>query len=392
MIRILLCATNDGIAERLRAAIGDGFIRIAPAALPPDTAALAALVGDAGPPDVAIIEAIDVNAALALAEDLRYRTTARVILVSPTAEDIAYAALRAGVSDVLPPWADTELIRGALDRIQASVVRPAAAQPILDPPGQAGQILTVTSPKGGVGKTTVATNLAVGLALRAPQEVVLVDADLHFGDVASALNLSPEQTLPEMVRGAAGRDSIALKGVLARHSTGLFVIPGSDSPAAADAVSAADLGGLLEMLRGLFRHVVVDTAPGLTEHTLGVLDHTDALVLVTSLDVPGVRGLRKELDTLAQLNLVPGSRHIVVNFHDDNRGLSVADVEATIRAKVDLTIPVSTVIPLSTNQGITLVQSNGRDPASRKLRELVDLVDGGEPAVEGRRGRRWRRK
>lgn len=217
-----------------------------------------------------------------------------------------------------------------------------------------------------------------------------MDADVHFGDVASALNLEPTHTLPEIARGRAAGDSIALKGVLTQHASGLYVIPGSESPAAADVVTPQDLGTLLEMLRSLFEFVVVDTAPGLTDHTLGVLDHTDSLVLVTSLDVPGVRGLRKELDTLTDLRIVPGTKHIVVNFHDSSRGLTIADVEATIRSTVDVAIPVSQAVPLSTNQGITLVQSGGRDPATKRLREVVELVAPSEETGRGRRGRRTR--
>lgn len=225
-----------------------------------------------------------------------------------------------------------------------------------------------------MGKTTVATNLAVGLAQRFPQQVVLVDIDVHFGDVASALNLTPTHTLPDIARGPAAQDTIAVKSYLTEHATGLYVVPGSQSPADADTVTAADIAQLLDLLRGQFAFVVVDTAPGLTEHTLAALDHTDSLVLVTSLDVPGVRGLRKELDTLTDLRIVPGTRHVVLNFHDNARGLTTADVEATIRAKVDVVLPVANAVPLSTNQGIPLVQSNGRDPVTRSLRVLVDAI------------------
>lgn len=248
-----------------------------------------------------------------------------------------------------------------------------------------GRVVAVASPKGGVGKTTVATNLAVGLAAKAPQRTVLVDLDVHFGDVASALNLSPEFTLPDVALGPASRDSIAVKSYLTLHETGLFVIPGSESPAAADAVTAADIVRLLDTLKAQFEYVVVDTAPGLSEHTLAVLDQTDTLVLVTGMDVPGVRGLRKELDTLTDLNMIMGAQHVVLNLADPSRGLSVADVEATVRRKVDIVIPQSNLVPLSVNQGIPLVQSGGRDPVTKQLRALVDLVAPAE-AEAPRRG------
>nr|WP_255698451.1 AAA family ATPase [Tessaracoccus sp. ZS01] len=262
---------------------------------------------------------------------------------------------------------------------------------MLPPPvsGRTGVVVTVTSPKGGVGKTTVATNLAVGLAQRFPQQVVLIDADVHFGDVASALNLHAQHSLPDIARGPAARDSIAVKSYVTQHVTGLFVVPGSDSPADADTVTGDDLAQLVSLLRGQFAYVVIDTAPGLTDHTLAALDHTDHLVLVTSLDVPGVRGLRKEIDTLNDLKMIAGRRTIVVNFNERSRGMTIADVEATIRAGVDVALPQSNGVPLSTNQGIPLLQSGGRDPVSKGLLSLVDAV--APQAQTSTRGRLFRR-
>lgn len=377
MIRVALCTTNPALAQRLREAIGDSFLQVGPATLPADAHGFATLVGGPDAVDIAVLDTAGTSddLALGLAADLTARTAVSVILVAPSAHRLALGALRAGVRDVLPATAPPPELREALDRIaRLREHRVPATAPAPGPDQRVGgRVITVTSPKGGVGKTTVATNLAVGLAQRAPQQVVLVDADLHFGDVASALNLSPQHTLPEIALGPAAGDTIAVKSFLARHATGLYVVAGSDSPAAADAVGPADLSRLVELLRGQFAHIVIDTAPGLGDHTLAALDRTDDLVLVTSLDVPGVRGLRKEIDTLADLDMVVGSRHIVVNFDDASRGMSIADVEATIRTKVDVVLPQSKAVPLSTNQGIPLLQGGGRDKVTRELRSLLDV-------------------
>jgi pilus assembly protein CpaE len=118
--------------------------------------------------------------------------------------------------------------------------------------------------------------------------------------------------------------------------------------------------------------VVVDTAPGLSEHTLAAMDETTDLVLLTSMDVPGLRGLRKELDTLRQLDLLGKHCQVVVNFADPGAGLSVADVEATIGVAVDLMLPRSKAAPASVNLGVPLLQSGARDPLARQLRSLVE--------------------
>lgn len=385
MTRILLVGDSPEFSARLAEATNGVFLGVHAHPFPSSPQQLFPLLNGAPRPDLALLQpGTALDQSLQLATDLVRDYGVSVMLVTDQAHAIGLRALRAGVRDVLDITSDVDEIREALDRAAAFAQAQVAAVPASPVApvshGHRGRIITVASPKGGVGKTTVSTNLAVGLAKRAPQSTVLVDLDIHFGDVASALNLAPEYSLPDMTTGAVAHDSMALKSLLSLHETGLYVIPGSDSPAAADAVTAAAITHLLEMLAAQFQYVVVDTAPGLSEHTLAVLDHTDSLVVVTSLDVPGVRGLRKELDTLTDLGMLLGSRHVVLNFFEPTRGLTVADVEATIRQKVNIVLPQSNVVPVSVNQGIPLLQSDNREPVTRQLHQLVDLVAPLDPA------------
>ena len=156
---------------------------------------------------------------------------------------------------------------------------------------------------------------------------MLVDLDVQFGDVASALALTPEYTLPDAVHGPASEDTMVLKTFLTQHPSGLYAVCGAESPAAGDTVTADDVSRLLTSLAREFRYVVVDTAPGLSPQTLAALDRASDVVMLTSMDVPGVRGLRKELDVLRELCMIPAGRHVVMNFADPKGGLSVRDVE-----------------------------------------------------------------
>lgn len=334
------------------------------------TVVASALAGPPAPTLLMVESGVDDQEALAIAGWAVDRFGLPTVLVTPDPERAGLAAMRAGVRDMIRPDSGLDEYRDVIARN-----RWASQAPTMDE--RRGRVVTVASPKGGVGKTTVTTNLSVGLAQFAPESVVLVDLDIHFGDVATALNLTPEYALPDAVR-AAGGDPLALKPYLTRHETGLWVVAGSDSPAAADEVSAAGVSELLRTLAASFSYVVVDTAPGLSEHTLAALDITDVLVLVTGLDVPGVRGLRKELDTLAQLSLSLESRHVVLNFADAARGLTVADVESTIQASVDHVLPSSKMVPVSVNQGIPLLQSRTKDPVTRQLMSLVERISGNQ--------------
>ncbi len=165
---------------------------------------------------------------------------------------------------------------------------------------------------------------------------------------------------------------MVLKTFLTQHASGLFAVCGAESPAAGDTVTADDVSRLLASLAREFRYVVVDTAPGLSPQTLAALDRASDVVMLTSMDVPGVRGLRKELDVLRELCMIPAGRHVVMNFADPKGELSVRDVELAIGTGVDVVLPRSPSVPPSTNRGVPLLETGGRrDPVVKELNRLV---------------------
>jgi MinD-like ATPase involved in chromosome partitioning or flagellar assembly len=253
-----------------------------------------------------------------------------------------------------------------------------AVVPDIAPAGDAGptQVIAVISPKGGLGKTTIASNLAVGLARIARDSVVLIDADVQFGDVATVLGLSPVHTLPDMVSGLAPRDTMVLKTFLTPHPAGFYVVGGADSPADGDRVTGDQLTHLIKQLAGIFRYVIIDTTPGLGEHALTAIEQATDAVLLCSMGVPNLRALRKELAVLDGIGLMPPVRHVVLNLADKTSGLSRRDAEETIGASVDVVIPRSKAVPLSTNRGVPILEESPRDAASKALMELVSRVSG----------------
>lgn len=269
--------------------------------------------------------------------------------------------------------------------------------PLLDQPATPGasepeaishQIIAVVAAKGGVGKTTVATNLAVGLARQASLSVVLVDADVQFGDVAMALSLTPSRSLPDVVTEASASDDMVLKAYLTPHPDGYHVVCGAEAPADGDRVTGEQIGRLIRQLSGIFRFVIIDTAPGLGEHALAVLEVATDAVFLCDMTVPGARGLRKELAVLETIGILPPARHVVLNLADRASGLSVKDIEATIGVPVDVAVPRSSLVTLSTNRGVPLLESGKKNPASAALTELVRRFD---PSASFTRGRLHRR-
>jgi pilus assembly protein CpaE len=295
-----------------------------------------------------------------------------VLLVSEPQPDFILQAMRSGIRDIMSPAADMAEIRVTLERAcQSFATRQRTSEP--KPSGAPkGLVIGVFSPKGGVGKTTIATNIAVGLGKIAPMSVVIVDLDLQFGDVASGLYLNPEHTVTDAVTPSASQDSLVLKAFLTVHPASIYALCAPKNPVEADEITPEQVARLLEQLAEEFQYVVVDTAPGLPEIGLAALEQCTDAVWVSAMDVPSVRGLRSGLDILRKLNLLPETRHVVLNMADSKSGLSVQDVESTVGAPVDVSIPRSKAVALSTNRGIPVLQEAAKDPAVKGLNHLVE--------------------
>ncbi|WP_409333109.1 AAA family ATPase [Trujillonella humicola] len=374
MSRIVLAAGDAAISARVHAAADGDVSELPPGRLPADPARLFEQLADGELPEVLAIGPLaSPEEVLTLAARLDVQCPGiSVVLIADPGPDLWQAAMRSGIRDVVAPSADPAEMRAAFERAGAAATgRRRVLRPIEETARYNGRVITVASPKGGVGKTTVATNLAVGLTAAAPQSTVLVDLDVQFGDVAYALGLVPEYALPDVVHGPASEDTMVLKTFLTQHPSGLYAVCGAESPAAGDRITADDVSRLLAALAREFRYVVVDTAPGLSEQTLAALDRATDVVMLSSMDVPGVRGLRKELDVLRELCMIPAGRHVVMNFAEARGGLSVRDVETTIGTGVDVVLPRSAAVPVSTNEGVPLLQSGRRDPMTKELRRLV---------------------
>jgi pilus assembly protein CpaE len=307
--------------------------------------------------------------------DLQYPEIS-VVLVVPETKEVVLQAMRSGVRDLLDPAADPDAMRVLLERASLAAagrrrgLGPGASEHADH--GDGGRVIAVMSPKGGVGKTTVATNLAVGLGKAAPMSVVIVDLDLQFGDVASGLMLDPEHTITDAVVGAASQDSMVLKAYLTVHPAGIYALCAPRNPVEMDRISGEQVSRLLSQLREEFHYIVVDTAPGLGEHVLATLEQATDAVWICGMDIPSIRGLRTGFQILAELGLLPEKRHVVLNMTDRRAGLTLQDIEATIGSPVDVALPRSKTLPYSTNKGVPILQDGSRDSAGKGLRQLVE--------------------
>jgi len=240
--------------------------------------------------------------ALTLLKQLRERAP-HVVPVAASADSSVQtlrAALKAGASDFMSlPLDAKELNKVLIKLTQAGGVRPAT--------DNVGEVITFCGARGGLGVTTLAVNVAVRLATRTESSVVIVDLDLQRGDVAAFLNLTPSQSLAA-IAGARGEvDAVFLQDVMTRHPCGVFVLPAPQLMEEADAVGHPEVDLLLGLLRTQFRYIIIDTSRFITGATLAALEHSDRILLLTDLSVPGVRAARRIVELLGRLN-VPTER------------------------------------------------------------------------------------
>lgn len=394
MSRFVLITPSTDFDQRLRRAVAGGLSGSVQTffsnVLPADPGELFSMLSQEQPEVLVLGPDVPVEDALRLATVFDVQSPElSVVLVCEPDPAFVLQAMRAGIRDILSPSADPAQIRVLLERACQSYASRRRTQDPTETNTKKGLVIGVFSPKGGVGKTTIATNIAIGLGKIAPMDVVIVDLDLQFGDVASGLYLDPEHTVTDAVSPSASQDSLVLKAFLTVHPGSIYALCAPKSPAEADDITPGNISRLLEQLAEEFQYVVVDTAPGLPEIGLAAMEQCTDVVWVSAMDIPSLRGLRAGLEILRRLDLLPETRHVVLNMADSKSGLSVQDVESTIGSPVDVSIPRSRAVGLSTNRGIPVLQAGRKDPAVKGLQQLVERFN---PAWRAKAQRKLHRR
>jgi pilus assembly protein CpaE len=270
---------------------------------------------------------------------------------------------------------ERELVR----REQMQATRDASSPPSSASEGGAEdhQVVAVFSPKGGAGRTTIATNLALALRRETNQSVALVDANLQFGDVGVLLNLNPKnKSMLDAVEGGEP-DRDILDSVMIDHSTGIRVLLAPPSPEGADLVTAAYLRKMIDMLRQSHDWVVVDLPSGLNDHSLGVLDAADQILVVAALEITTIKNVRLFLEVADQLDYERSKLRLVINRSDAAQGIRIGDVEASIRRPIDGSIVSDgRLAVLAVNRGVPFVISHPESPLSRDVVALARTIAG----------------
>lgn len=350
--------------DTFRIALGDDLELVA------HGAAVAREVDNGGHHLVVIGPDIPAEGAYQLAEQLRVDRPAVGVLLLRHRLEVAVLtqALRSGVRDVIQADDHAALVEAAR-RSEALSAQLGATSAGSD---TTGHVVTVFSAKGGVGKTTLAVNLAAYLATKGAR-TLLIDLDLMFGDVGICLQLPPTTSIMDLVSMTGHLDAQGLASVVQRHeASGLDVLVAPHDPADADRVPAELVSELIRLARAGYDYVVLDMPPSMPEHVLGAFDLSDLLVLVSTLDIPAVKNLRLAINTLDTLGASQQNRLLVLNRSDLKVGLTSKDVEAALCYPVSAKLPNVMSVPTASNRGVVLTVDDPKDSFAAALREFAD--------------------
>jgi len=300
-------------------------------------------------------------------------------------------AMLAGARDFLtkPPMGD-ELI-SAVRRAgeMARLERSKSAQPRLAPSTPTGsmgpstgalglaegKIVTVYSPKGGTGCTTLAVNLALALH-NEDTRVVLVDANLQFGDVAVFVNEQGKNTIVDLAPRVDELDPDVVEEIMIKHEpSGIHILAAPQRPEMAEKVSADQFGKVLNYLRRMYAYVVVDTTPILTDITLSAIDASDVIVLITTQDIPAIKNARLFLDLLQTMGIDRERIVFTMNRFDKRIAITPERVGENLKQEVKAVIPLDerVVIP-AVNRGVPFMLDNRSQPVARGVFGLAEAV------------------
>ncbi len=240
--------------------------------------------------------------------------------------------------------------------------------------GHSGRVVTVFSPKGGTGKTVLATNLATAIAKREGKRTLLLDLDLQFGDAAIVLGIEPEKTIYDLVVAPGELDSEKLACYVTKHPCGLDLLPAPLRPEDAELVVESKVTSLLEVVRTAYDVIVVDTSPFFHGPMLATLDRTDELLVLCGLDVPTLKNIRLALQTLELLSFPTSRIRYVMNRANSNVGLNPREVEEALKVKMGCELPSSRSVPLCVNRGNPVVLAEPRSEFSKAIGGLAKEI------------------
>lgn len=309
----------------------------------------------------------------------------QIIMMSVQGEaDYLRRSMLAGAREFLiKPFSSDELISSIRRVYQLGASRREAMPPVAPPSRKVeerpleelGKVVAVFSPKGGVGCSTVAINLAIALHRAEAKSVALVDGSLQFGDVAVLLNLQANRSLADLVPHIDELDSDLLNHVVLEHSSGIKALLAPPRPEMADLIAPGVFSTILDELRKLYAYIIVDTPNTLADATLTVLDAADRVVLITTPDIPSIKNAKLFFEVTEALEYPLDKTILVLNKADRHANIRAEDIQSSIKHPVAAQIPLDErTATTAANQGVPFMMSAYNAPLAQAMMSLGRYV------------------
>ena len=234
--------------------------------------------------------------------------------------------------------------------------------------------IMIFSSKGGTGKSFIATNLAIDLYNQTKKRVVLVDLNYQTGDVALILDIVPRHTFYDITSIINQLDTEMLSSFLTLHSSGVKVLPAPVDPTQAESISTKATVKVLDTLAKICDYMVIDAPSNFSENTLALLEKIDFLCMVASMDVPSIKNLKVSLEVVDQLKFPEENILIIINRANTKVGITIDEIEDTLKRKIDITIPSDRLVPLTINQGNPIISVYPKSAVSKSINKLTKYL------------------
>lgn len=324
---------------------------------------------------------------LAAELNLKYPLTQVILLVEQEELKLIKKAMQSGVREVITRSAEPAELIGTVKSIAASSRRSAenlrekvdakesSASGKVQPQLRESKIITVFGNKGGIGKSIIATNLAVAAATKYKDQVALVDLDLQFGDISLMMNINPRKTIAELMQ-ESGDLTADLVGEYFYERSGVKVLAAPHKPELGELVTSFGAETVLKLCRKMYAYTILDTPTFLDDTTLTALEMSDVVLLLISLDIPTIKNIKKGIDVLDSLKLLPRTKLVLNRSSSLSVGLEAHDVEQVLGMKISAIIPSDFKITVSSvNRGMPFFNMAPKAPISKSIVDLFDLID-----------------